>query len=174
MLAVALGTGFAMQPSWAGLVGAVLITASTVSGAMLIGKRIRKHPRLQVTAALAMGAAPAPIALLGGAEPLRVGLVAAGLATIFVAGAASVIAVLQRARKQLIQARLTAVGAAVLATCVAVLFWYLGHPTKAAAVGITALYAAFLLLSAPSAKRLKRIGISISVAHALSAALLAL
>ncbi len=174
MMVLALAAGLLLQPSWVGLATALGIALALVAGAVVIGRRIRKNPALQLASTVLLGLVPAPIALVGGAEMGQTLLVAVGLAAAFTAGGLLVVSVLQRARKRFSTAAWTRWSACLLSAAATI--WYLagGHPYKAAALAVTTLYCVGVLWWCPSAKRLKAIGLSISAAHTLSVVLLTL
>ncbi len=172
MLALTVVAGLGLAPSWLGLAVALAVFAGAMIGAAWIGKRIRKNPSLQVGSSMLLGMAAAPIALTGGAAAASAWLLALGLGTAFTAGALSVNSVLLRARRRPAQADATGWCGFALPVTLSASFLLMGHPCKALALGITALYALTLLLLQPSAKALKRIGLTISAAHATTALLL--
>ena len=133
MMVLALAAGLLLQPSWVGLATALGIALALVAGAVVIGRRIRKNPALQLASTVLLGLVPAPIALVGGAEMGQTLLVAVGLAAAFTAGGLLVVSVLQRARKRFSTAAWTRWSACLLSAAATI--WYLagGHPYKAAA-----------------------------------------
>ncbi len=172
MLALTVLAGLALRASWAGAAVASITFLGALLGAAWIGKRIRKNPSLQVVSSMLLGLSAAPIALAGGASATSAWLLAFGLGTAFTAGALVVTSVLLRARRRPAQADATGWCGFALPVTLSASFLLVGHPYKALALGITALYALTLLLLQPSAKAMKRIGISISAAHAATALLL--
>jgi hypothetical protein len=172
MLLLALGAGVALGPSARGLGAALAVGLGAIGGASLVGRRIRKNAPLQTFAAAGLGASAGAVAALGGAELAGAARLGAVLALAFVAGALAVRAVLERARRQPEAARRLAAAGALLPALGAAGLWVSGGTSaQSAALGVTALYCGAVALAAPSAKRLRLLGLTIALAHLLTATL---
>jgi len=174
LLGISLFVALARFPSWKGAALALALAVFTIAAAMLVGRRIRKNPALQAAASVMLSLLVLPIALSSGASLAHAAHVTVALGAIYMAGTYCVRAILERARRAPAKSRAAGVTSIALPFLVGVAAHALGGTWIAAALAVTTVYCGVVFAAAPSAKRLKVIGLTISFAHGLSAALLIL
>lgn len=172
MLGVALTTGIALGRSVPTVVVAIALAAGAIASAMIIGRKIRKNALLQALAALLLGGLVVPLGAFGRCSLDRSCAYGGALALVFLSTTLSVQAVLLRARRRLASARLSnlgAVGVAGLALLGLVLTGLWSRPSVAASFASVLLLGTWMAIRPPSAKRLRRVGMSIAVVQLLAA-----
>lgn len=172
LLGIALFVALARFPSAKGTLVGFALALGTICAAALIGRRIRKNPALQAFASVMLSLLVLPIAYASGALLSDAAHVTIALGSIYMAGTYCVRAVLERARRSPQKSALAGVASIAIPFLVGVGAHALGGTWIAAALAVTTVYCGLVFAAAPSAKKLKLIGLTISLAHGISAAFL--
>jgi hypothetical protein len=155
------------------LVASIVVGGAAVFGAMGFGRSIRRDGRAQVLSSAALGTLSLPLDLIAGrtwAPSLITSLV---WVSVFAASALAVRAVFARASARTARFSPWLSGAAVLLPAVAALFCYVvAAPRELGASLLAAVSIGALVLTRPSIKSLKPVGIALAVLHGLCAILL--
>jgi hypothetical protein len=173
LLAVTVSAALLRASSWSALLTAVVTSTLVIVSASIVGKRVRKNIPLQAAGSTAVALSALPI-LLSGEVPLRDSLaLTLTLAVAFLSGTFCVQAILYRAKKSPQAERHAATASVLLPLAGATLADQIFGQWPAVALGLVAIYTLTVALLAPSARGLRRVGLSISAIH-IAASLLAI
>lgn len=172
MLGVTLAMGSALGRSMATVVVAIVLAAGSVAAAIVVGRKIRKNSLLQMSAAPLFAGLVVPLAVVGRCSFEWACFYSGALALVFLSTTLSVQAILLRARRQQMNARLSS-GAAVALAAFALLGLALAGPFLrtflAASFAPVLLVGMWLAVRPPSAKKLRWVGLSIAAVQLLAA-----
>lgn len=163
MLTLALFVGVCMAPSWQSVVFAALLGALSVGLAMWLGRRIRKSVWLQALAGPLLAAWLIPVGVVGGMPPVEIIRIYTPLALAFLSTTLSVQAILYRAQKKEIAAARARWGAVAVALLGAFGGLVLQERRLTLALFLCFFCVTALLVLQPSARRMKQVGLVVTV-----------
>ena len=174
MLGLSTAGGIGIAPTTQSMLASAILVVAAVWGAMRLKRLVRRSLPLQALSVVVLALLATPIAVFGGAR-LEQGLaVSVPLAFLFLSCSLCVHEILYRAKRRVPHATWSGRGAILLALSGVAVSATMFSWEAAAAMAAGTLLIALLRLVRPSAKQLKRVGLSVAGVQTLAVALLIL